>query len=141
MIYYVAKPQVAGELGPLTEILTVYPTTVGKMQYCFDQWPSDDLVEAHPCFAVREELRAALVAIEATGVNWSECLVGKTDNFESEVEDIPPYFRLEPVGKLYHDDFSLNTEHQLVISERVVRVLANFRTEFLSQGDPIEGMG
>lgn len=121
MSFYRIKPEVAGELGPNTTYLSTFPTVVGEMEYLFDRWPADEFVRAHPGFAVSARVRALIEKAGLTGVRFSECKQGKTDYFDGN-QTIPKFFRLEPLGTAHHDDFGLNEQHHLIISEKANRV-------------------
>jgi hypothetical protein len=123
MRYYHIEPEVAGELGPNTTYRSTFPTVVDQMEYLFDRWPADEFVQAHPCFAVSNELRAVLESVNLTGIRFGICLVGKTDYFEDKDQAIPQFSRLEAVGIADQDDFGLNKSHHLIVSEKVKQIL------------------
>lgn len=123
MKYYHIDPEVAGELGPNTTYRSTFPTVVDQMEYLFDRWPADEFVQAHPCFAVSNELRALLENVNLTGVRFGICRVGKTDYFEDRDQAIPQFSRLEVSGVVGRDDFGLSKNHHLIVSERVKQIL------------------
>lgn len=126
MNYYIVEPEVAGQLGPKTTYLATFPTVVGEMEYLFDRWPCDEFVQAHPCFAVSDNLKKLIQNTGANGVKFSTCSVGITDYFEGKAAEIPNFWRLEPTGKARQDDFGLTDTHQLIVSEKVKKVLAEY---------------
>ena len=127
MNFYRVEPEVAGELGAGTVYLSTFPTVVSEMEYLFDRWPSDELVQAHPCFAVSGELKELIESSQLTGYKFSNCKVGTTSYFEGDRGVIPPFYRIEPIGSPKLDDFALDTNHHLVVSEEAKRILERFK--------------
>lgn len=55
------QPEVAGGLGAKTIMnTTVHPPSVSILEYEFDGWLGDDLLESFPCFVVSERLKNPL---------------------------------------------------------------------------------
>lgn len=126
MKYFHAEPQVAGELGPRTLYISSFPTRVAKMEYLFDAWPSDDLVQAHPCFGISNELQEHIKNSALTGFELRSALVGTTDYFEG-LSSIPVFYELLPVGIAGTDDFGLDDSHKLILSGSSVDLIQKFR--------------
>lgn len=117
--YYHTFPQVAGELGPKTQFSSRNPLRVSYVEYLFNIWPCDAILEAYPCFIVRSDLRSVITNNGLSGAVFSDCAVGFTDYVEnSHVIELPDFHRLEPIGVLGVDDIILGPTQKLIVSER-----------------------
>src|SRR3954454_10828086 len=57
VVYFALEPEVAGQLGDTTMLDTsVHPPVIQRLEYRFDGWLGDDLLESFPCFVVTERL-------------------------------------------------------------------------------------
>lgn len=133
MRYFELKPEVAGELGAKSVFISRYPSAVCYMEYLFDRWPADDIVEAYPCFAVTAALKSAIEQQEYTGVQFKEAEAGRGPNYEfnSRGVALPVIYRLLPLGIAVLDDFSLSPKATLIVSESALDTIRKFRTEDL----------
>ena len=124
--YYEVKPQVAGDLGDNTVMDTsVHPPIVSKLHYQFDGWHGDVLVTSFPCFLVTEEAKRGLLALGITGATFADAEVTMSEDFHLVQPDVelPPFVWLKVDGEAGHDDFGINQNLNLVISERAFDVL------------------
>lgn len=126
MNYYTIKPSVAGELGGKTDYVSVFPSTVSRMEYFLDKWPCDDIIEAYPCFAVSLRLFDSIIKNKLTGAQFGPCQMGKTDYFEGEFDEVPEFLRLVPVGRALLDDFGLDLKKSMIISEKAKSIICSF---------------
>ncbi|ANT51227.1 hypothetical protein MEA186_05461 [Mesorhizobium amorphae CCNWGS0123] len=126
MRYYEVKPLVAGELSEGTVMDTsVHPPIVSKLHYQFDAWLGDVLVTSFPCFLVTEEAKRGLLAIGISGATFADAEVTISEDFylvQPDVE-LPPFVWLKVDGRAGHDDFGINQNLNLVMSERAFDVL------------------
>ena len=128
MNYYITEPQVPGYLGSHTTYTSQFPARVGDMHYVFNSWPCDDIIEAYPCFAVSDRLKAKIEEAGASGVNFLPCSVAMSEDIsDSEGANIPFFWRIEPTGVMRKDDVSLDKEHRLVVSDKVKRIIEIFK--------------
>ncbi|MER9328195.1 hypothetical protein [Mesorhizobium sp. M0488] len=126
MPYYTVKPLVAGELSEGTiEDASVHPPIVSKLHYRFAGWLGDALVTSFPCFLVTEEAKHELLAIGISGATFADAKVTTSEDFHLVQPDVvlPPFVWLKVDGRAGHDDFGINQELYLVISERALDVL------------------
>lgn len=127
MKYYVIHPQVAGELGPNTKYASREPLRVSHVEFLFNIWPCDALIESYPCFIVRSDLLAAIKANNLTGCLFEECNTGFTDYVESSSSIfIPKFYRLNPIGIPGKDDFALGATQKLIVSHIARGLLENW---------------
>ena len=125
MRYYEVKPLVAGDLGDGTVMDTsIHPPIVSELHYHFAGWLGDSLVTSFPCFLVTEEAERALLAIGISGAVFADAEVTISEDFHRVQPDVvlPPFVWLKVGGKAGHDDFGINQNLNLVVSERAFDV-------------------
>ena len=125
MFYYI-EPEVAGGLGPNSIIDTsVHPPMVKKLNYQFDGWLGDHLLESSPCFIVSQPLREALEENKLTGFQFDEVQTTTSEQFKESLikKSLPKFFWLKVVGKSGKDDFGIAEDHRLVVSDKVIALL------------------
>ena len=130
--YFVTKPQVAGELGPATVYASRRPIMVLRAHFLLNQLPCDDLQETYPCFFATEDLIAKLESHQISGLEKESCLVALSDYVEEIASPVTPkFFRLIPPAFNQKYDISLAESQQLVVSERLKRILEEFKMQDL----------
>lgn len=123
MNHFILDPEVAGSLGPRTEMDTsVHPPIVKKLHFEVDAWLGDDLVQSFPCYLVSDGLKTKLKALNPTGVLFASAEVTASDNFEElrHGRTLPTLSWLKVNGDAGRDDFGLTVDARLVVSERAV---------------------
>lgn len=126
MSFFYIEPEVSGSLGPKTLMNTsIHPPVVDKLNYQFDSWLGDDLVESFPCYIITEHLSKLLVSNNFSGFSLDSVLVTRSDNFFelNGKKDLPQFLWLKIDGDAYHDDFGLSDDYRLVISQKVMDLL------------------
>jgi len=126
MHYFYIEPEVAGGLGPNTvRDRSVHPPIVSHLNYEFDGWPDDVLVEAFPSFIVTPDAMDKLLESGLTGARFANVEISKSGEFEDFYPDtqLPRFVWLQITGRPGRDDFGLAADHRLVISERALDVL------------------
>lgn len=127
-MYYIMFPEVAGGLGSKTILdNSVFPPVVKNLNYEFDGWLGDDLLESFPCFIVSESLKNALIESDLKGFQFSRVLVTKSHTFIELYPDreLPSFYWIQINGKLCIDDFSVTEKSELVISSQAKKLLSN----------------
>ena len=128
MFYFVA-PEVAGGLGP-GSILdnNSFPPIVSVLEYRFDGWLGDDLLEVFPCFIVTRPLKEALAKSSLTGFQFANVLVSKSDTFDELYpgRNLPDFSWLQVKGKARLDDIGITEDGRLVLSSQTMKLLTNF---------------
>jgi hypothetical protein len=128
MKYFVIEPEVAGGLGPNTTMeRSVHPPLVSRLHYQFDGWLGDAVLESFPCFIVTEEVRRTLKRLGATGFEFGEVEITKSEQFHELLPDcqLPQFFWLRISGRPGHEDVGITADARLVVSERVFRALSD----------------
>ncbi len=124
--YYRLSPEVAGGLGEDTIMdRTHVPPIVSRLHYVFDGWLGDDIVESYPCFIVTGAVAERLQQSNANGFTLREVEVSTSDEFkdQSVSRDLPIFRWLDVTGIPGKDDFGLDTDGRLVVSDRVLTIL------------------
>ncbi len=130
--YYVVSPEVAGEIGPLSDLDTsVHPPSVRRLNYVFMGWLGDDIVESFPIFLVTEALSEAIMSSGLSGAEFDDVIVTKDPQFEEvfpeAASSLPAWRWLRPVGQPHVDDFWQDEAAHLTVSENALDLLQQFR--------------
>nr|WP_159063851.1 hypothetical protein [Thaumasiovibrio occultus] len=122
------EPEVAGELGEHTVVdTTQFPPLVSTLHHQFEGWLGDDLLECFPCFLVTAALAQKIEQMALSGVVLSEVMISTSPSFSQRHPNtnLPAFKWLKIIGDSA-DDFSLNADNLLVVSEAAYKVLAQF---------------
>ena len=132
MSWFRIEPEVAGGLGPKTELdRSTQPPRVNRLHYVFDGWLGDDLLESFPAFIVTADSASRLEAADLSGFRFGEVEIGTSETFD-EVganRELPEFRRLEVTGKARDADFGLDDDNVLVISDTALDVLRQGRLQ------------
>lgn len=126
--YYLVEPEVAGGLGPATiKDRSIHPPRVTRLEYVFDGWLGDPLLEAFPCFIATRALASTLADLGASG--YVERLVQVSESYLfREIQpqtELPEFVWLDLTGQPGVDDCGADASGNLVVSERVLAVLVD----------------
>jgi hypothetical protein len=134
-MYFVIEPEVSGGLGSKTILdSTVHPPIVTKLNYQFDDWLGDDILESFPCYIVTENLAKEIERSSLSGLAFDSVELSKSIEYQelcSKIE-LPPFRWLKITGKVGVDDFGLDKNHRLVISQKALDI---FKKGKLEQSD------
>lgn len=125
MKYFVVYPDVAGGLGPRTEMdYTVIPPRVTKLHYEIEGWDGDVLISSVDTFLITKKAAKALTSAGLTGLVFEKARVTRGYVFKEFFpgKTIPSFIWLKPVGTAGIDDFAVSNRH-LIISERALEIL------------------
>ncbi len=128
MTCYELEPEVAGGFGHTTVIETsVTPNVVTRLEYEFDGWLGDELVESISVHLVTTRVREALVDAEITGIRFAPVTVSRSDQFD-EVHrgGLPEWAWMQVVGAPARDDAWIGDGQILTVSGRMLAVLQRF---------------
>ena len=126
MRYHVLEPEVAGGFGGGTVMdRAVHPPEVNSLNFEFDGWLGDVLLESFPCFIATTDAVRELQKLSATGVQFNDFRITKSVQFQNIYPDrVLPKFRwLKVFGRAGVDDLGLASDSRLVVSDRVLNVL------------------
>lgn len=131
-MFYFVEPEVSGGFGDNAIIdSSIHPPKVIKLHFEFDGWLGDDLIETFPCYIVSEGLAKEIEAENLTGFIFDEIEVSKSDQFEEMYpnREMPNFFWLKLQGVSEKDDFAFSDDYRLVVSDRALKVLKNWKVE------------
>jgi hypothetical protein len=120
------EPEVAGGLGPNTEMdRDQHPPRIHKLQYVFDGWLGDDLVESFPAFVITADAGRRLEDAGLTGFELADVEVDRSEQFEELYPDreLPEFRWLRLTGTARENDFGPDDDGVLVVSDRALDVL------------------
>jgi|tagenome__1003787_1003787.scaffolds.fasta_scaffold20759984_2 hypothetical protein len=126
MKFYTVEPEVAGGLGKGSILdRTSGNRVVQKLNYEFDGWPVDELLESTPCFIASEKLRSEIEHAKLEGVWFDNVEITKSDEFEHSFSgrSLPQFSWMKITGKPGVDDFGIASDLRLVVSDPALAVL------------------
>lgn len=132
MTYRYVEPEVSGSLGDGTDLdSSVHPPAVNRLEFRFDGWLGDCLVESFPCFVLTESAKVAVETSKLSGVIFDDLVVSRSDQFNELYpgKELPAFFWAKVTGIAGRDDFGLAQDFRLVLSERALKVLEGFGLE------------
>ena len=130
MSRYVLEPEVAGGLGGATVANRLsHPPRVTELEYRFDGWLGDELLESFPCFIVSARIADALRQSKLSGFVLRSVRISCSAEFEKRKPRIvlPAFEWLDVVGTAGKADFGRDSKHRLVVSEAAKALLDHFQ--------------
>lgn len=127
--YHILEPEVGGAIGQTTVLdSSVDPPLVQSLEYAFETWLGDDILEAHPCFIVTLPLRSALESFAGSGYSFDTVTISKAEQFDDMNPNthLPDFAWFKIHGKAGMDDCGLSKDGSLVVSSRMLEVLRSF---------------
>ena len=131
--HFIITPEVAGGLGPKTQIDTsVHPPIVSRLHYVFDGWLGDDLLETFPCFIASRGLTESFVSAGLTGFSVADVEVSRSEQFTDIYGDwqLPEFMWIQISGLAGEHDFGQSSSG-LVVSDRCLRLIQTFSASHL----------
>lgn len=127
MKFYKLDPEVAGGWGPNTDFVRTpgMPVVVRKLHYQFDGWLGDELLESSSCYIVTERLAESIRSRKFSGGELKTAEISLSDQFREIYpgRQLPKFVWLDIAGKAGIDDFGMDSDGRLVVSERAFLVL------------------
>lgn len=123
---YRLEPQVAGELGPDTDLDTsTHPPKVKRLEYVLDQPESDELITSFPVFLVSEQLGSRIKKADLDGFKLAKASIGTSDNYRELYGKARhrDYRWLHVTGTAGRSDFWLDESFNLCVSDRAMAIL------------------
>lgn len=130
MKYYIIEPEVAGNIADSDFIdRSARPPKISRLKYKFDGWLGDDMVESIMTFIITEKLKEKLETEILTGYEFDKVEVITSEQFEELYSDknLPDFVWLKIIGIAGKDDFGMSEDNDLVISEKVYKLLSGFQ--------------
>ena len=147
---FLLHPEVAGALGDNTVVANRIQLESGSaivreithLEYVFDGWLGDELLESYPCFIVTESLAADLTNANLLGLKLGSVEISISETFEELYpgRNLPAFRRLMPQGEVQitkkgkirnwsQHDLCLTERAELVVSKRCLDVLQRHQIE------------
>ncbi len=103
----------------------VHPPEVKKLDYEFDGWLGDVLLESFPCFIATIDAATKLQGLPVTGVQFDDVRISKSVQFQDMYpnQSLPKFKWLKVLGRPGLEDFGLGRDFRLVVSDRVLNAL------------------
>jgi len=130
MKFYALDPEVAGELGRNTAMdNAVHPPKVSRLHYELDAWLGDNLIQSFPCFLVTEELKQKIEAAAFSGASFAPVELTLSANFKEQHPSraVPQFTWLKAKGCAGKDDFGVEADGTLVVSQRALNLLQELK--------------
>lgn len=124
-MFFYLKPEVAGSIGPNSELHRDGNLVVTRLNYEFDGWLGDALLETTPCFIVTDDARQLIECAALSGVSFSDVEVTRSGLFTDLHGDkaLPHFWWMIVEGEREVDDFGMSSDLRLVASERALAIL------------------
>ncbi|QVL31354.1 hypothetical protein KIH39_21280 [Telmatocola sphagniphila] len=128
-IYSILEPEVAGVIGESSFIDgSTIPQVVRSLEYKFETWFENDLLQAYPCFLVTDRLKKALEKYHGTGYSFDEVFATQSVQFELINPGITLglFWCFKISGHAGEADFGLSEDGTLVVSANALEILRKF---------------
>lgn len=128
----IIEPEVPAQLGENTEQDTsVHPPIIKKLHLDFYDWLGDDLLTCFPRFFVTKQLKEKIEAAELSRIIFENLKVTKSEFFMDihPEKHLPTFYWAKIIGTSLQSDFSLGTDHRLIVSEKAFVLLNQFKIE------------
>ena len=125
-MFYYLEPEVAGGIGPNSEVHRLDgKLVVSRLNYEFDGWLGDALLETTPCFIVTDDARQSIEGAALTGVSFSDVEVTRSGSFTDLYGDkaLPHFWWMIVQGEPETDDFGMSSDLRLVASDPALTIL------------------
>ena len=132
MKYRYIEPEVSGVLGIRTDLdSSVHPPLVNHLNFEFEGWLGDCLLESFPCFVMTKPAKLATQSSELTGIKFDDVLISKSELFDElyPLRPLPEVYWAKIIGRAGIDDFGLSKDFRLVVSEIALNILLPFGLE------------
>lgn len=134
MPFYELQPDPVGEHGEnLALDESVHPPRVTHLHIEIDNWVGDDLAESYPCYVVTEGLAQALNNAGIGAYQLREAEVTMADEGRELIDELglsePKFQWLDVSGTACEDDIGTTAGARLVVSDRALELLRQFRLD------------
>jgi hypothetical protein len=129
-MYKLIEPEVSGGIGSKTLIdNSKHPPTIKKLNFEFEDWLGDDILETFPCYIVTEKLKDEIELNRLTGIIFENVEITKSKNFAELYigKELPKFYWAQIVGKLNFDDFVISNDFRLLISDKAFKLFSIFK--------------
>ena len=138
MKYFIIEPEVSGGLGPETVLdNSTHPPMVKKVEYKFEGWLGDPIIESFPVYLVTKELFGRFRDHQLSGYKSADVKISISDDLlESDPNiSIPEFVWLQIFGREQVDDFFIGNDYRLVISDNAKSIIEQVGVKYWSVED------
>lgn len=125
-MYNYLEPEVAGELGEKTKLdFNVHPPIVHFLEYRFDGWLGDCILETFPCFIIVGDAKKSIEKECLSGIFFEDVFITKSEFFEEMYprRELPKFYWAKITGRAGVNDIGLSNDFRLVVSQKGLDVL------------------
>jgi hypothetical protein len=128
MRYFFLEPEAAGWDYKSVADWQTKPPVIHELNYEFDFWLGDALLESVHALIVTDHLRTSIEAAALSGASFDRVKVCKSEQFEEHSPDLklPNFAWMKVAGKAGQDDFGTASDWRLVVSERALKLIQRF---------------
>ena len=126
MRFWKLTPEDPAELGDDTTMdTTVHPPVVNSLHLMFVGWLGSEFIECFPIYAATRGLADDLERAGLTGFQVADLQMTLDEQFQEMYPDrqLPGFVWLKIVGSARSDDFGMDADHKVVVSDRALAVL------------------
>jgi hypothetical protein len=123
--YHLIDPEVLVGLGDET-VFGSNNEEVLSLHMNIEDWLGDDLLTCHPVFFVTEQLKTKLEKTNLSGFIFANMKQSFDDNFDDNFQlkiPVPNFYWLQINGQANNDDFIINKDKNLMISDTCLKFL------------------
>ncbi|RAU45522.1 MULTISPECIES: hypothetical protein [unclassified Pseudomonas] len=134
-MFFFIEPEVAGGLGDGTVMDTgSHPPIVSRLDYKFEGWLGDEILESFPCFIITKSLGQKHSSKILSGFRLAPVQISKSEVFFNihGHQELPEFVWFQVTGDAGADDFGIAEDHRMVVSENALAVL---RTAQMNHAD------
>jgi hypothetical protein len=127
MKFFELYPEVAGGWGENTQFTRTpgQPVVVHQLHYRFDGWLGDELLKTSRCYIVTDRLADGIRKKSLSGYSFRPVEISTSEQFREFYPDriLPAFAWLDITGKAGVDDFGLQPNGRLVVSQPAFDVI------------------
>lgn len=123
---FIIDPEVPGQIGPRSNVdYDLYPPQVTSLDFIFDGWLGDDIVQSFPVYLVTKKASDVISQAGLSGATFAYAGVSTSGQFRelSNPPTLPPFFWLKVPTSRGQADFWLNNSNMLCVSDKAMQVL------------------
>jgi hypothetical protein len=124
--YWKVTPEVPAELGEETKLdTTVHPPVVNALHLRFVGWSGSEFIECFPVYAATRGLAHDLAGAGLTGFQVVDLKLTRDEQFHDlyPCRELPDFVWLKIGGGARFDDFGMDADHKVVVSDRALAIL------------------
>lgn len=129
-MFWEVSPEVPGTLTDSAIVdWTCHPPVVSSVEFEFDGWMGDELITTFPVFLIGPNALGAVQSAGLGGYEIGPAEITLSEQYREVAEFLPVdeepagFVWFKPTGQAGRDDFGINEQHRMVLSDRALKVL------------------